>query len=140
MLDTSISPIAFETLVSTRTRAKELRPAASLVPLTPLLQIRVITAPYFLATKLEAFRGRGKRDYFGSPDLEDVLSVVDGRPILGKEVKASPDDLRAYLATAISTLLKESRFIDALPGHLLPDPASQARMDVVLRRLTDLSR
>jgi hypothetical protein len=26
------------------------------------LRIRVVTAPYFLATKLEAFRGRGKRD------------------------------------------------------------------------------
>jgi hypothetical protein len=114
--------------------------AAGLFPLTPLLQIRVITAPYFLATKLEAFRGRGKRDYFGSPDLEDVLSVVDGRPILKDEVKASPDDLRAYLETAISNLLKDSRFIDALPGHLLPDSASQARMDVVLRRLRDLSQ
>jgi hypothetical protein len=68
-----------------------------------------------------------------------VLSVVDGRPILGQEVKTSPDDLRAYLATAISNLLKDSRFIDALPGHLLPDTASQARMDVVLRRLRDLS-
>jgi hypothetical protein len=113
--------------------------AASLVPLAPLLQIRVITAPYFLATKLEAFRGRGKRDYFGSPDLEDVLSVIDGRPTLAKEVKASPGELRAYLATAISTLLKDSRFIDALPGHLLPDTASQARMDVVLSRLRDLT-
>jgi hypothetical protein len=86
-------------------------------PLAPLLQIRLITAPYFPATKLEAFRGRGKRDYFGSSDLEDVLSVVDGRPMLGNEVQASPNDLRTYLAAAIGTLLKDSRFIDALPGH-----------------------
>jgi hypothetical protein len=101
---------------------------------------RLVNAPYFVATKLEAFQGRGKEDYFGSPDLEDLLSVVDGRPILGQEVQASPEDLRAYLAAAIHTLLHESRFMDALPGHLLPDAASQARIDVVLGRLRDLSR
>ena len=27
------------------------------------LRIRVVTAPYFIATKLEAFRGRGRGDY-----------------------------------------------------------------------------
>ena len=39
------------------------------------LSIRVVTAPVFLATKLEAFKSRGKGDYFGSHDLEDALSV-----------------------------------------------------------------
>ncbi len=43
------------------------------------LEIRIVTAPYFLATKLDAFRGRGKGDYFGSNDLEDIVAVVDGR-------------------------------------------------------------
>lgn len=31
------------------------------------LRIRVVTAPYFLATKLEAFRGRGKGGYAKQP-------------------------------------------------------------------------
>lgn len=43
------------------------------------LQIRVVTAPYFCATKIEAFRGRGKGDYLASHDLEDLITVVDGR-------------------------------------------------------------
>lgn len=42
-------------------------------------EILLITAPYFLATKLEAFYGRG-RNNFGSHDLEDVVTVIDGRP------------------------------------------------------------
>src|SRR5258708_1365535 len=33
------------------------------------LEIRVVTAPLFIATKLEAFKGRGKGDFFGSHDL-----------------------------------------------------------------------
>jgi len=41
--------------------------------------IRLITAPYFLGTKMEAFRGRGARDFFGSHDLEDFIAVIEGR-------------------------------------------------------------
>ncbi len=38
------------------------------------MDIRVVTAVYFLATKLEAFRGRGRNDYRASHDLEDVVA------------------------------------------------------------------
>jgi hypothetical protein len=43
--------------------------------------IRAITASYFLGTKLEAFRGRGRDDYFSSHDLEDFMAVV-GRKVI----------------------------------------------------------
>ena len=48
----------------------------------PGLRIRVVTAPYFVATKLEAFRGRGRGDYISSHDLEDLLAVIDGRDVI----------------------------------------------------------
>src|SRR5205807_703331 len=56
-------------------------------------EIRVITAPYFLATKLEAFHGRGKND-FRSHDLEDVVAVIDGRSELVGEVRLAAADLQ----------------------------------------------
>lgn len=37
--------------------------------LEPDLRVRVVTAVYFCATKLEAFAGRGKNDYQSSHDL-----------------------------------------------------------------------
>lgn len=43
-------------------------------------RIRMVTAPYFLATKLAAFAGRGKGDYLMSHDMEDIVAVLDGRP------------------------------------------------------------
>src|SRR5262249_42054633 len=43
------------------------------------LIVRIATAPYFLATKIEAFKGRGKNDYLASHDLEDLVAVIDGR-------------------------------------------------------------
>ena len=103
------------------------------------VQIRMVTAPYFLATKLEAFKGRGAGDYT-SHDLEDLLAVVDGREGLLEEVRADTMELREYLAAEIGALLKEPRFLDALPGHLLPDDASQARIPLLMQRLKGLSQ
>lgn len=101
--------------------------------------IRVVTAPYFCATKLEAFRGRGKSDYLASHDLEDLITVVDGRPELLDELQLASEDVRSYIAGAIGQMLKARQFIDALPGYLLPDPASQGRISQLLAKLTKMS-
>ncbi len=100
-------------------------------------EIRVITAPYFLATKLEAFHGRGKND-FGSHDLEDIVTVIDGRPELVDEVHLAPADLQKYLSDQFEDLLSNRDFLEAVPGHLLPDAASQQRVGLVLARMKHL--
>ena len=81
--------------------------------------IRVITAPFFLGTKMEAFRGRGKMDFQASHDLEDFVAVIEGRDTLLREVAKSPQELRRYLAKAAKMLLAEPRFLDVLPGFVL---------------------
>lgn len=101
-------------------------------------EIRVITAPYFLATKLEAFHGRGKND-FRSHDLEDIVTVVDGRPELVGEVGLASEDLRKYLGNELGDLLSNRDFLEALPGHLLPDIASQQRVGLVLGRIKQIA-
>ena len=52
------------------------------------LQVRIVTPALFVATKLEAFRGRGRGDMVTSHDLEDIVTVVDGRPELVNEIEA----------------------------------------------------
>ncbi len=54
-------------------------------------QIALVTAPCFLATKLDAFKGRGLSDYVMSHDMEDIISVLDGRPEIMEEVKHCGD-------------------------------------------------
>jgi predicted nucleotidyltransferase len=102
-------------------------------------EVRVITAPYFVATKLEAFLGRGRGDYTASHDLEDVVAVIDGRSELVAEVEAAAGDLRSYLSGQVQKLVQNPRFLDGLPGHLPPDEASQARLSMVLDRLRRLA-
>ena len=103
------------------------------------LGFRVVTAVHFLAMKLEAFHGRGNHDVMGSHDLEDLITVVDGRPEIVKELSLATADVRSYIASELHQLLARRDFNDALPGFLLPDPASQGRSNLLLDRLTAMA-
>ena len=103
------------------------------------LTIRLITAPLFLATKMEAFRSRGQGDFYASHDLEDFVAVVEGREELLQELERAPADVNAYLRVATRDLLAERRFREALPGYLQADSSSQARFPILLRRLEELA-
>lgn len=100
----------------------------------------MLSAPHFIATKLEAFKGRGGRDYLGSADIEDIVRVVDGRAELVAEVGQCSDELRVYLRQEICSLLQDDNFPDAVPGHLMGDAASQARAELVIDRMRAMSQ
>ncbi len=100
--------------------------------------IQIITAPYFLATKLEAFKTRGKMDYIFSHDFEDIISVIDGRAEIAEEVFSSPVGLRDYLRQNFSEILLKRQFRDALPGHLNYSLVSSQRVDIVLDRINQI--
>jgi len=103
------------------------------------LCILLINAAHFLATKLAAFDGRGEEDYVMSHDLEDVICVIDGRPGMEDEVRASAEDLRRYISSRLRDLLKQPAFLEALPGHLPGDPGSQARLPDLVSKLERLA-
>lgn len=96
--------------------------------------VRVTDAPSFVATKLEAFLDRGAGDYLSSHDLEDVLSVVDGRPELVAELGKAPPALRDFVVQTFARLLADDGFEDALPG-LVVDGSPATRTPMVLNRL-----
>ncbi|MDH3976301.1 MAG: hypothetical protein OEV42_18705 [Deltaproteobacteria bacterium] len=101
--------------------------------------IRLVTAPYFLATKLEAFYGRGGGDYMASHDMEDIVSLIDGRRELIGEILQDDNELRDYLKENFSVLLNIPDFLHALPGHLPPDAAGQARLPLLIERIRNIA-
>lgn len=110
--------------------------------------MRAITPPYLVATKLEAWNGRGRGDHLRSQDLEDVIKLVDGREEIVAEVAVAPDDLRSYLSSEIAVLLDQPRFDDAVEGTIvgLGGPGSSSGSgdadrvgDVLLPRLYELA-
>lgn len=97
-------------------------------PLPSGMVIRLIAAPVFVATKFEAFADRGNSDYLFSHDLGDLISVIDGRDELMAECRRLDDELKDYLRGRVGHLLATPAFLEALPGHLPGDAASQARL------------
>ena len=102
-------------------------------------EIRLVSAPCFLITKLEAFEGRGKGDYQLSHDMEDIVAVLDGRPELATEISCVEVGLKLELASRFRQLLNDHRFMDALAGHLPADSASQARLPLIITRIRDIT-
>lgn len=99
------------------------------------IEIRLASAPYFLATKVEAFLGRGNNDFMGSSDMEDIITIIDGRAEIIQEIKTTETDLQQYLHKVFQDWLKQGNFINALPGLLPPDLASQERLPIIVERI-----
>jgi predicted nucleotidyltransferase len=112
---------------------------ANYVQLEKELAIKLVTPPYFLATKIEAFKGRGKGDYMASHDMEDIITVLDGRREIIDEIKSSSDKLKTFLSRTFRIFLTDENFLDAIPGQLLPDQANQARVPRLLKILEEIA-
>ncbi len=105
------------------------------------LTVRLITAPYFVATKLEAFLDPGREgsgDYLTSRDMADIVAVIDGRQELVSEIEASDRRVRSFLIQEFKRVLLDQVFREALPGYLLPDTASQRRLPLLIERVEQI--
>jgi predicted nucleotidyltransferase len=100
------------------------------------LTVRHLSAPHFLATKFEAFKDRGQSDVYLSHDLEDILTVVEGRANLARELRQADPVVQKHVADSVAALLNMPAFHNALPG-LLSDPR---RAPIVQTRLVEISK
>jgi predicted nucleotidyltransferase len=100
------------------------------------LEIRRLAPELFVATKLEAYRGRGDGDLIGSRDAEDILLLVDGREEIVGEIASSEPEIRDYIAEQIAALLDDPNFDHFVEGNVR-GPAG--RVDIVYERLVAIS-
>lgn len=135
-LQVDVMPISEAVLSFTNIWYAESMSTAQTVILPNSDAIRLINAPHFLATKIEAFHGRGRED-FSSHDLEDIVNVIDGRPSIGEETQNQSEHLRKYLRDEFEDLLSIPDFLDAIPGHLRP--TDQGRIPIILNRMRGLA-
>ncbi len=110
--------------------------AALITTVADGLNLKHLSAAYFLATKFEAFRDRGRNDVYLSHDLEDILTVIEGRASIAADVAAAPPDVKSHVSSSVRRLLAHPHLRNALPG-LLSEPG---RESAVLARLNQLSR
>jgi hypothetical protein len=85
-----------------------------------------------LATKLEAFADRGASDPMISHDLEDIVRLVDGRPLIVDDVAAAQDALAKYVRAGLRNGLQQPIMRDSIPMLMLPDDGSQLRASSIV--------
>ena len=121
------SPWLAEALASSETRLFDGSP------------IRILTPPYFLATKIEAFQGRGHGDFLASQDMEDIICLVNGRSEIVAEVVGSRRPLRQFISRNIQSWMNSRDFRDAIDGFLVTENEPLARAQLIQRRFLQMA-
>ncbi|GAB3332664.1 hypothetical protein GCM10027299_39420 [Larkinella ripae] len=100
----------------------------------------IFTAPYFLASKLEAFKShRHGHDIRGNSDFEDMIYIFDNREEVAGEIKKSPDSVRLYLVDELKKLLAHPSIYEGISVHLEP-ATSSLRTQRILKIWDEITR
>jgi len=102
-------------------------------------RIRLIPAPLFLCTKLEAFYDRGRGNFEESHDIEDLVTVIDGRPELAQEVSQSAANIRKFLSENFRSLLMNNRFTSSIEWNIPYGAGGIERVLIIEERMRMMS-
>lgn len=80
--------------------------------------IKILSGPYFIATKLEAHKGRGKNDGRTSQDFEDIVYVLENRELIWEEMDNSDKSVKEYLQSEFKILLKNPNLFEWIDSHV----------------------
>jgi predicted nucleotidyltransferase len=103
------------------------------------IRLKLVSPVGFMATKYVAFLDRGDDDYYASHDLEDFVTVIDGRENIAAEIDRAPAELRGYVVEALIALTSTREFDEALAGQIPPDRASQQRLPKLREKLRNIA-
>jgi len=81
-------------------------------------EIQVFTIPYLIATKIEAFKGRGKGDFLVSHDIEDIVTLLDGRKEITSDLLNAPVGILQDLKQEFTSFINNNLFVDPLNAPL----------------------
>lgn len=108
---------------------------ANIVELEQDLLIRVVSPAYFIATKLIAFRTRGRSDYY-CHDMEDIITVYNGNSGIVSAIQNSDLDVFDFIRDEFNILLADKGFkVNCIAGHLSYE--NKQRLELVLKRIQD---
>ncbi|ORM61350.1 hypothetical protein PRCB_00500 [Pantoea rodasii] len=99
------------------------------------ITIKLVSPGYFVATKLEAWLGRGKGDALTSRDIEDIINLIDGREELITELGNSSDTVKAFISEQFSQLIKDSNFEYAVSSQ---SNNSAQRETIIFERIEEI--
>jgi hypothetical protein len=99
------------------------------------VSINILPLAYFLASKFEAFHGRGS-DPRTSHDLEDIIFILDNRIGLVEDIISAPDHVLNYLKSEFRNIITPE-MEEAVMSHLNPF-SRQERFQLLVTKLQSI--
>ena len=85
-----------------------------------------------------AFEDRGKRDFFTSTDLEDIICLFNGRETIVEGI-ASSEKFRKGLAAKFKEYLASRDLEGVIEGFVQTEDSPEARKDEILKRFRSVA-
>ena len=101
-------------------------------------KVRVVSAPYFVALKLEAFEDRGQGDFLTSTDFEDIICLFNGRASIVDEIAAEPQ-LAMPLSLRFKEYIKRQELEDAIDGFVQTEADPEASKQAIVARFRQVA-
>jgi hypothetical protein len=92
--------------------------------------VNIFTLPYFIASKWEAFKGRGV-DYRSSTDFEDLVYIFENAENFEAQMRGAPEHLIAYLNAEFGAVLDSEDFEEGLASHMAGGYHSPAPTEII---------
>ena len=102
-------------------------------------QVKVVTPPFFVALKLEAFESRGRGDFVASTDFEDVICLFNGRPGVVEEI-LSDQAVGPSIAEKFAQYVNRSGLEDAVLGFVQTESNSDERYAAIMSAFRKLAQ
>lgn len=99
-------------------------------------EVKILSAPCFLATKFEAFNGRGS-DYRTSHDIEDIIYVLDNRIGIVEEIEKDDPRIANFIKEQLQNITSKNMMQEVLMAHIHPLMLEE-RLPIVEEKITQI--
>lgn len=97
------------------------------------LPVKIFSLPYFIASKLEAYKSRGGSDYRFSSDFEDIVYVLVNNSRAEEMLSNAPENVKHYLQKEFKVMLMDPHLEEGFYVHL--EPATALRQSIYIQEL-----
>lgn len=99
-------------------------------------EIKILSAPCYLATKFEAFNDRGS-DYRISHDIEDIIYVLDNRMGIVEEIENDDTRIANFIKEQLQNIVNNGLLQEVLMAHIHPLMLEE-RLPIVEEKITQI--
>lgn len=99
-------------------------------------KVRVLSTPFYLATKFEAFNDRGG-DYRASHDFEDIIYVIDNCTTVVKEISEAEAIVKSFIQLELKKVLENSNVAEIIQSQIHPNMAA-GRYPLILSKMKEI--